>query len=310
MPRMDGPRVSVIIVSWNAGDVLVRCLDSIGRQEVAGGFETIVVDNASTDRTAAPLHERGASVRVIRNQHNAGFSAASNAAASMARGRVLFFLNPDTALLGRDVMERLARAVDAEDVAIAGPKLVNPDGTLQPSCAAHPSVARALLLASGLHRLLPDPLCARLAPERWSHAHAADTGWVKGAAMAMRAEVFRELAGFWPAMYAGEEDLVYRAQQRGLRVRFENLPVVMHIGSYSAARRWSDPAREARVASADLTFLRSHYSRPRAAAIRAIMLCGYLVRAVAHRILGRTGAADVYGAMARVYASGPLTDAR
>jgi GT2 family glycosyltransferase len=295
-------RLSVIIATWNAGAVLGRCLESLARQEVRGGFETIVVDNASTDDTPEVLARHADRIQVITNDHNAGFSVANNHAAELARGQVLFFLNSDTELLGPDVLERMAQAVEVPGVAMAGPLLVNPDGTLQPSCAAHPSIARALLMSTGLYRLLPERQMAVFEPGHWSHDSAIDTDWVMGAAMAVRADVFRELGGFWPKLYAEEEDLAYRAQGRGLRVRFDPSARVMHVGNFSLAQRLSDAERAATKADADLKFLRTHYPSRRAAAIRAIFGTGFAARAVAHTVLGNPGRAAVFRSMARAYA--------
>jgi N-acetylglucosaminyl-diphospho-decaprenol L-rhamnosyltransferase len=292
---------SVIIVTWNASEVIDRCLDSVQQQILDGGFETIVVDNASTDGTPELLRRREPVVRVILNPHNAGFAGANNQAAREARGQVLFFLNPDTELVGTDVLERLGRTVEDPSIGVGGPLLLNPDGTVQPSCAGHPSVAGALAVGSGLHRLLPDELLRRIAPQFWSHDRSIDTDWLMGAALALRADVFRELGGFWPNMYGEDEDLAYRATQRGLRVRFDPAAKVMHVGNHAAAQRWSSADRAARVASSELAFLRAHYTRPRVAAIRAITAAGYGTRAVVHRILGRDQPAGVYRAMARVY---------
>ncbi|HEX8073555.1 MAG TPA: glycosyltransferase [Thermoleophilaceae bacterium] len=296
------PRVSVIVPTWNAGDVLGPCLDSVLAQQVPGGFETIVVDNASTDGTADLLREYADRARVVTNERNLRFAGANNQAAADAAGRVLVFLNSDTELLGTDTLARLADAAEPRDVAIAGPLLVNPDGSLQPSCAAHPSILRAALVATGAHRLLPDATRARLAPERWSHAHARDTAWVMGAAMAMRAEVFRELGGFWPTMYAEEQDIAFRARNRGFRVRFDPSARVMHVGNHSLRKRWSDPERSARVAAAELVLLATHYPRWRAAAIRAIAGAGLAARSLAHRLLGHRERAREFRAMTRVYA--------
>jgi GT2 family glycosyltransferase len=294
----------VIIATWNAGDVLGRCLESVRAQELTGGFETIVVDNASTDGTAKLLRRHADGVRVIANERNAGFSVANNQAALEATGRVLFFLNSDTELLTPDTLERLAAAVEEPGVAIAGPTLLNPDGSLQPSCAAHPTVGRALLVSSGLHRLAPDRIRARVAPQLWSHDRPIDADWLMGAALAVRADVFRDLGGFWPTMYAEDQDLAYRAQLRGMRVRFESPARVMHVGNHSLAQRWSASERAARIARAELAFVGSHYSRPRGAAIRAITGAGYAGRALVHRLLGHRAEARTYGAMAGVYASG------
>lgn len=268
------------------------------------GAEVIVVDNASTDGTAELLREHSDRVRVISNPENVGFSAGNNQAASEARGRVLFFLNSDTELLSPDVLERLAGSVEADGVAMAGPMLVNPDGSLQPSCAAHPSITRALIVGAGVHRWLPNAVLRRVAPEFWPHDHPLDTDWVKGAAVAVRADVFRQLGGFWPIMYSEEEDLAYRAQERGLRVRFENGVRVMHVGNHSNRQRWTTPVRAARSASAEISFLRAHYRAPRRSLIRLITGAAYGARAIVHAALGHREQSAVYRAMARVYAAG------
>jgi GT2 family glycosyltransferase len=301
---MGSPRVSVIVTTWNAADVLGRCLDSVAAQEVRGGFETIVVDNASSDGTADLLRARASELRVISNRENVGFSLGNNQAAREAAGEVLLFLNSDTELLSPDVAERMAAEVEDEGVGLAGPMLVNTDGSLQPSCAAHPTLARALIVGAGAHRLLPNSVLERVAPEFWSHDRPIDTDWVMGAAVAVRAAVFRELGGFWPVMYSEEQELAFRAGKQGLRVHFVPEVRVMHVGNHSNSQRWSSPVRAARVASAEISFLRRHYSRPRAAAIRAITGAGYGARAIVHRILGHAQQAAVYRAMWRVYASG------
>lgn len=300
--------MSVIVTAWNAAAVLDACLESLCGQRIDGGFETIVVDDASTDGTRDVLRGHVDHVRVIANERNLGFSESNNRAAREARGHVLLFLNSDTELLAPDVLERLAGAAEQPDVAMAGPRLLNPDGTLQPSCAAHPGVGRALVVGAGLHRLLPDAALARVSPPHWSHDRSRDTGWVMGAALAIRADVFHELGGFWQTMYAEEEDLAYRAQQRGLRVRFESAACVMHVGNHSFAQRWSERERAARVAGAELQFLRAHYGRGRAAAIRALSGAAYAGRAVVLAALGRRGRAAIYRDMARMYRRGGLSD--
>jgi GT2 family glycosyltransferase len=299
-----GPvRVSAIVTTWNAAEVLGRCLASLERQVVTGGFETIVVDNASTDGTRELLAQRAERLHVVTNDHNAHYSGGNNRGAAAARGTVLFFLNPDTELLDPYALDRLAAAVEQPGVGIAGPMLVNPDGSLQPSCAAHPSLLRALVIGSGLQRLLPNTLLLRIDPERWSHDRPVEVGWVKGAAIAIRADLFAALDGFWPAVYGQEEDLAYRAQRRGFRVRFEPSVRVMHVGNFSSAQRWNSAERASRVAHAELLLLREHYGPLRRSAIRVVVGAGYAARAAAHAVLGRSERAALFRAMARTYTS-------
>ena len=295
-------RVSVIIATWNAASVLGACLDSVLAQEVPGGFETIVVDNASTDGTGELLRRYGGRVRVITNAENTRYAGANNLAARDARGEVLFFLNSDTELLAADVLDRIASAATIDGVGVAGPRLVNPDGTLQPSCAPYPTVLRMLLVGAGLHRVLPDRVLARVAPQFWSHSEPRDTDWLMGAALAVRADVFRELGGFWPTLYNEETDLAYRARRRGLRVRFESAPRVMHIGNHSLSQQFTEAERARRMARAELEFLGAHYSLPRRLAIRALGVLAYGARAAVLGLLGRASRATEYRSITAVYA--------
>jgi GT2 family glycosyltransferase len=307
---VDRPAVSVIIVTWNAGDVLGACLDSLSTQRIDGGSETIVVDSGSTDATADLLRGRD-DVTTISKRENVGFSAGNNEAAALARGEVLFFLNSDTVLLDPDVLATLARVAREPDVGIVGPRLENPDGSLQPSCAGHPGLARALIVAIGAHRLLPDRVLARVLPHRWSHDSPRDTGWVTGAAIATRADLFASAGGFWKTLYGEEEDLARRLQNRGLRVRYEPSVRVMHIGNHSLSKRLDSVMRAERVATAEVHFLERHFTRRRAVAIRTVTALGYKGRAGGLRLLGRRERALVYSAMARVYgARGLCRDAR
>jgi GT2 family glycosyltransferase len=294
--------MSVIIASWNAGDVLGACLASLETQTLDGGFETIVVNDASTDATAELLRDwPGPGRVVVTNERNLGFSGANNRGAEEARGRVLFFLNSDTELHEPGVLERLAEAAEDETIGIVGPKLLNPDGSMQPSCAAHPSVATALVIGSGMQRLLPDRVLRRRAPQFWSHERSIDTDWLLGAALAIRAEVFRALGGFWTTTYAEEADLAYRVQQRGLRVRYDTGARLKHLGNHSLGKKWSVPGRARVIAQAEVAFLETHYGRARRTAIRAITATGLGARALAHAALRRRERAAVYRSMAAVY---------
>ena len=302
---MDGVRVSVIIPSWNSASVLDRCLESLKRQELRGGFETIVIENGSTDDTPAVLERHADEIRVIAHPHNAGYAYANNEGAHHARGEILFLLNADTELLTPETLALLVEAVEQPGVAMAGPMLLNPDGTLQASCAAHPTVVRTAVVGSGLHRALPQAALLRMAPEFWSHDRSIYVDWLLGAALAVRADAYREVGGMWPTLFAEEQDLAYKLQRRGFRVRYVRGARVMHIGNYSLGQRVSNAQRAAGVANAELVFLRAHYPRWQGAAIRAIVGIAYGVRAMVHGVL-RDDKAAVYRKMTRVYVAGGL----
>src|SRR5471030_1236599 len=113
------PSISFVVVTWNAIEMIARCLESITAE--ASGAEVIVIDNNSIDGTPDYVAARYPSVQVIRNNSNAGFGHACNAAAKGARGEYLFFLNPD-ACLKHGCIERMLYVMrQSPEIAIAGP---------------------------------------------------------------------------------------------------------------------------------------------------------------------------------------------
>ena len=128
--------VSVVVVSWNTREYLARCLAAIPVAAPSLAVETIVVDNGSCDGTQAMLTERFPRVCLVQNAENVGFARGSNVGARASRGRTLLFLNSDCELAPGALGTMLA-ALEA-DPALGGVvcRLLNPDGTLQPSVHA------------------------------------------------------------------------------------------------------------------------------------------------------------------------------
>lgn len=123
--------VSIIIVNWNTRDLLRRCLRSLADGVGAVEAQVLVVDNGSTDGSAALVATEFPQVELLRNTDNVGFARANNQAYRLAQGRYVLLLNPDTEL-GLGAVEQLVRFLDAEPQrAGATAVLRNPDGTLQ-----------------------------------------------------------------------------------------------------------------------------------------------------------------------------------
>src|SRR3954451_9594086 len=127
--------VSVVVVTYNALPWLERCLESVR------GHETIVVDHGSTDGTLELVRERFADARLIQ-QENKGLGGGSNAGMRIASGDYFLLLNSDAWALD-DGVERLAAFADEHpEAAVVGPRLVNPDGSLQRSVRGDPTLWR------------------------------------------------------------------------------------------------------------------------------------------------------------------------
>jgi GT2 family glycosyltransferase/nucleoside-diphosphate-sugar epimerase len=122
-----GCHVSVVIVNYNAGEILLECVARAHQQ----AEQVIVVDNASTDNSIAALRSVFPAIRVICNERNLGFAAACNIGAMVADGDHVFFLNPDCILEPNAVSNLIEALHSADNVGMVGGLLTNPDGTEQ-----------------------------------------------------------------------------------------------------------------------------------------------------------------------------------
>lgn len=145
--------VSCVIVNYNSGGFLCRCVESVLRSSLP--VEVIVVDNASDDLSVSLMMDRclDGPVRVIRNRDNLGFARAANMGMARAQSEWILLLNPDC-VVETDTIERVLRELQMRpEVGMAGPLLKNPDGTEQAGCRRMiPTPGRAIIRTLHLER--------------------------------------------------------------------------------------------------------------------------------------------------------------
>jgi GT2 family glycosyltransferase len=142
---IDRPAVSAVVVSWNSRDVLLGCLDSLADHRPAGGLEVVVVDNASSDGSAAAAGAHRVGARVIANQTNRGLAAANNQGMATANGDTFLICNPDVVVREGAVDALLAAFERHPRAGFAIPRLVHPDGAVQVAAGDLPTLRDALL---------------------------------------------------------------------------------------------------------------------------------------------------------------------
>ena len=280
-------RPSVIVVNWNAGPALLDCLASVG---AAGGTETILVDNASTDGSIAAVRQRHPDVHIIENGSNLGFAAGANRGAQAARGDVLVFLNPD-ARAEPGAIATLADALTTTPGAgIAGGGLVDAAGRWQPGAARFHPVAHLLL----------DTTPGRLAARARRTPHVVD--WVYGTFMAVRRDAFRQLGGFDESyfLYGEDLDLCHRAAAIGLRTIHVPDARAVHGANVSAAQRFG-LGREAAVVEGEMRF---YARRGQLGLFRTVAACKFGAKAALAAALGRWQTAAACVRVTRVCLAG------
>jgi len=232
--------LSIVIVTFNSARHIDACLRSLPAALEGLTSEIAVVDNASSDGTAARARAGFPGVRVIENGGNLGFAAAVNAGIAATTGRYVVWLNPDT----RVESGRFADVVDwfeaHPDVGIAGLRLIDGEGRVEPSDRGFPSYHSALgHRYSMLTRIWPsNPFSTKYLRSTGARDAPREADWVSGAALVHRREVAERLAGLDEQffMYCEDVDFCYRALAAGWRTGYVPLVTVRHEIGGSAAR--------------------------------------------------------------------------
>lgn len=209
------PRVSAVVLAYGSERLLVECVQALLAS--AGVIvDVVLVDNGCTSDAVRRL-ENEQHVRVIDPGTNTGFAGGCNLGASRATGDVIAFVNSD-AVVERHALSALAAAVVPADVGIATGSLRLMDRPAVINSAGNPVHYLGLSWAGGLGEAAQD------------HAEPRDVASACGGIMAMRAEMWRQLGGFYEAMFAYCEDmeLSLRCWQQGWSVRYVPDAVAVH----------------------------------------------------------------------------------
>jgi GT2 family glycosyltransferase len=225
--------VTVVMVSYNTRELTVQAMSKL-IENCSLPLEIIVVDNASTDDTVETLRSKFPKVQVIQNQQNVGFGMANNQGFDLATCDYVLLLNTD-AFIKQGCIEKLVETIQSEHkIGVVGPKILNVDGTIQPSVHPFPGPLRAILEYWWLERLFrPGTLYGSY--RKWSYSRQADVPWLIGACMLVRKSVIDETAGFSKEffMYAEETDWQKRISDNGWRIVFTPEAECIHLGGGS-----------------------------------------------------------------------------
>ena len=228
-----GSRVAAVVVNYNAAPHLVGCVRSLLSEGVA---DVVVADNASSDDSARVLAGSGLPARFLPTGRNRGYGGGANFGIAASDSELVLVCNADLEVQPGAVAALVA-ALDAEPhVAIVGPRILDPDGSLYPSARSFPALGDALGHAF-LGLVAPrNRWSARYKLLGWDHAGRCDVDWVSGACFLARREVLDRLRGFDESyfMYSEDVDLCWRAWRAGWRVAYEPVAGVVHTQGASA----------------------------------------------------------------------------
>jgi N-acetylglucosaminyl-diphospho-decaprenol L-rhamnosyltransferase len=172
---VTAPDVSVVTVSHNVRELVMRSMGALARERDNTAMEVLLVDSASTDGTPEAVAAAFPWVRVLASRENLGFTGGNNRALRVARGRHVLLLNPD-AEVRPGAVARLAAYLDGNPgVGAVGPRLLWPDGSIQPSRRRFPGRLTGFVESTVLQRRYNGstwPTSPRTAPTTWTGSSA------------------------------------------------------------------------------------------------------------------------------------------
>lgn len=302
--------VSIIIVSYNTKAVLLDCLDSIYRWASPRAGEIIVIDNASTDGSTEAVAQRFANVTLWRNAENIGFAGANNQGIQKASGQYLLLLNPDTLFTEDAVAPLLAFMEQHPEAGITGCKILNLDGSLQPSYFPLPNLLSVLWTALFLDRLSPlNHVNGKWVLRHQPQAEPFRVQRLLGAFLLVRREALQQTGGFDEGffLFSEEEDLCYRVLQNGWAIYYFPQTQIIHLGGQSAPK--TDPRAVTYANESKVRFFRKHHGTAAQLLFRIIWFVALIIRTPAVLLLAASERREMLKAYQRSLAAlfQPLT---
>lgn len=270
--------LSIIIVNWNGGSLLTRCVETIVSSAPSVSYEVLIIDNASSDDSLDQLRGSEAAapmiaskqLRIVVNPENRGFGAANNQAFALTDSPFVFLLNLDTEVPPGTIDTLIQKLTSDPKIGACGPKMLNADGTTQTSVFFNPPcVWHTIMSQLWLYRLLPRRMRGELLLGwHWSHDRERSVPMLGGAAILAKREMIEQVGGFNERfhMYSEDSEWCWRITQKGWRLMFVPEAILLHHGAQSSGKRWT-PADQIRVRlSAGFNFERQVLPRWRLAA--------------------------------------------
>jgi len=226
--------ISAVIVHYRTPAETLRAARSLA--DSAPEVDIVVIDNASGDGIGETLAREVPRARVMAEPENRGYGAACNRGAAETSGAYVLFLNSD-AFVRPGAVRALLSALERDPrAAVVGPRLVNPDGSLQPSISRLPTPWRIFCESSGLAALTGGRGVFRgHTKTREDHERAQEVESLMGAALLVRRTAFEKIGGFDEEFffYAEESDLFARLRHAEWRILYEPGASVVHLGGAS-----------------------------------------------------------------------------
>jgi GT2 family glycosyltransferase len=282
--------LSIVIVSYNTSELTINCLKSIYSETKRIDFEIIVVDNNSDDDTVSKIKTLYPLVKIVENIDNRGFAYALNVGIKHSSGDVVLSINSDTIIINHAIEKSYNFLIEHTEFQILGVKLLNADGSLQPSCRYLPSIGNCLSEAFFLTSIFPrSKVFGKYYMSYFNHDSTLQVEWIKGTYMMIRKEVFEKIGLFDDNyfLYSEETDFMLRAKRGGFKTVFYHDAEIYHLEGASSRK---NPEKVYKmVHKTKLFFFRINYKFPERSLFVIIQHLAMLNRVIAYFVYGLIG---------------------
>lgn len=295
------------VVSGAREDLLLACLESLYSTMHGSRYSWVVTAtcNSPGSNLAQRLKEQFPTIETIENQIARGFAANHNTVLNASTARYVWLLNDDLVILPGTI-EQITDYMDTpanERIGAVSPRLLNPDGTLQPSTYSFPTMPQIMLAHSGLRenrftqqflRLASPILRPRKGSSRfWAHDETIEVDTFRGACVAVRMSAVREVGLMSEVSQVGAEETEWhrRFHEHGWKVVFYADASVIHYGSQTVVE--SEGALYPEYLKGALNYFNLHRPAASVAIFSAALFSMYAARLAAARLRGDQRAADI-----------------
>jgi len=292
--------ISIILVNYNTKKITADCIKSVIKFTKSVNYETILIDNGSSDGSLRYFNELNYPLKVVKNKYNLGFAKANNQGIKNAQGRYFLLLNSDTELNSNVIGEMVKWMDNHSKVGIASCRLRNADGSEQGTGGYFPTLIRVFSWMTIQDFPLVDKIIKPFHPIHRKYFNLGkdfynkkrELDWVTGAFFLVRKSVINEIGYFDENyfMYTEEVDLCYRAKQNGWQVFYLPRWDIKHYGGASG-KSWSFVVPEYKGIK---LFYKKYYPLWQFPIMRIILKIGALGRIILFSILSGKEAAKTY----------------
>jgi GT2 family glycosyltransferase len=271
--------LSIIIVSWNARDHLLKCLQSLQRYLPGRSVEILVVDNASTDGSQEAVRRDYPAVKLTCNEENYGFAKANNIGIAHSAGTYVCLVNSDVELI-EDCFTKLIGYLELQQtVGLVGPQILDSRRAIQRSAMGFPTLWNTLCRALALDRLFPGSrMFGGLLMTYWSHDTLREVDVINGCFWVVRREALARVGlldeRFF--IYAEDTDWCRRFRDDGWKVVYLPYAQAVHYGGGSSVNAPSRFYLE--MQRANLQYWRKYHNLPQTYLYLGIALLHHSVR--------------------------------